>query len=38
MKMKQRKRNSRMYENDSANRLAQFHIIYENEEKEKEIA
>jgi hypothetical protein len=31
------KRNSRMQENGSANRLTQFHIIYENEGNEKEI-
>jgi hypothetical protein len=35
MKTKERKRNSWMYENDSANRLAHFHTIYENEGKEK---
>jgi hypothetical protein len=35
MKMKEKKRNSWMYENDSTNRLAHFHTIYENEKKEK---
>jgi hypothetical protein len=35
MKMKKRKRNSWIIKHDSANRLAHFHIIYENEGEKK---
>jgi hypothetical protein len=38
MKTKKGKRNSLLIKNYSVNRLAQFHIIYENEKKAKEIA